>query len=295
MRKTMQETGSLKRALAVHDLSGVGKCSLTVVLPVLSAAGVECAALPTAVLSTHTGGFGPVVCRDLTEEMLPFARHWLRERVTFDAVYTGYLSSPEQIQVVKDLFRMFRTGSGSRPLMLVDPVMGDNGRLYSLYTPEMARRMAELCAQADVIVPNLTEAAILLGREYRPSVNREEAAELMRALARLGPRQVVLTGVGFGVGRMGAACYDAGIGWVGFVLQEEIPGHFHGTGDLFASVLLAGLLHGKSLEASVRIAVNFTAESVRRTAAGGTEPRYGVCFEPGLSGLLEQMRWTDEF
>ncbi|HIW73110.1 MAG TPA: pyridoxamine kinase [Firmicutes bacterium] len=291
----MQETGSLKRALAVHDLSGVGKCSLTVVLPVLSAAGVECAALPTAVLSTHTGGFGPVVCRDLTEEMLPFARHWLRERVTFDAVYTGYLSSPEQIQVVKDLFRMFRTGSGSRPLMLVDPVMGDNGRLYSLYTPEMARRMAELCAQADVIVPNLTEAAILLGREYRPSVNREEAAELMRALARLGPRQVVLTGVGFGVGRMGAACYDAGIGWVGFVLQEEIPGHFHGTGDLFASVLLAGLLHGKSLEASVRIAVNFTAESVRRTAAGGTEPRYGVCFEPGLSGLLEQMRWTDEF
>ena len=278
MRKTMQETGSLKRALAVHDLSGVGKCSLTVVLPVLSAAGVECAALPTAVLSTHTGGSGPVVCRDLTEEMLPFARHWLRERVTFDAVYTGYLSSPEQIQVVKDLFRMFRTGSGSRPLMLVDPVMGDNGRLYSLYTPEMARRMAELCAQADVIVPNLTEAAILLGREYRPSVNREEAAELMRALARLGPRQVVLTGVGFGVGRVGAACYDAGIGWVGFVLQEEIPGHFHGTGDLFASVLLAGLLHGKSLEASVRIAVNFTAESVRRTAAGGTEPRYGVCF-----------------
>ena len=166
---TVNNENECKRAAAIHDLSGVGKCSLTVILPILSAAGIECAALPTAVLSTHTGGFGEVVCRDLTEDMLPIARHWRREHIGFDALYSGYLASYQQIGLVRETFGLLR---GSRTLVMVDPVMGDDGRLYSLYTPEMARGMADLCACADIIVPNLTEAAILLGRDYRPHRNR---------------------------------------------------------------------------------------------------------------------------
>ncbi len=283
---TVNNENEYKRAAAIHDLSGVGKCSLTVILPILSAAGIECAALPTAVLSTHTGGFGEVVCRDLTEDMLPIARHWRREHIGFDALYSGYLASYQQIGLVRETFGLLR---GSRTLVMVDPVMGDNGRLYSLYTPEMARGMADLCACADIIVPNLTEAAILLGRDYRPRLTPEETEETLRALSRLGPRRVVLTGVHFREGELGAACYDAGIDRMEYEAGPAVPGRFHGTGDVFASVLLAGLLHGNSLAGAVRLAVSFTAESIRRTADAGTDPRFGVRFEPGLTGLAERI------
>lgn len=283
---TVNNENECKRAAAIHDLSGVGKCSLTVILPILSAAGIECAALPTAVLSTHTGGFGEVVCRDLTEDMLPIARHWRREHIGFDALYSGYLASYQQIGLVRETFGLLR---GSRTLVMVDPVMGDDGRLYSLYTPEMARGMADLCACADIIVPNLTEAAILLGRDYRPRLTPEETEETLRALSRLGPRRVVLTGVHFREGELGAACYDAGIDRMEYEAGPAVPGRFHGTGDVFASVLLAGLLHGNSLAGAVRLAVSFTAESIRRTADAGTDPRFGVRFEPGLTGLAERI------
>ncbi len=283
---TVNNENECKRAAAIHDLSGVGKCSLTVILPILSAAGIECAALPTAVLSTHTGGFGEVVCRDLTEDMLPIARHWRREHIGFDALYSGYLASYQQIGLVRETFGLLR---GSRTLVMVDPVMGDDGRLYSLYTPEMARGMADLCACADIIVPNLTEAAILLGRDYRPRLTPEETEETLRALSRLGPRRVVLTGVHFREGELGAACYDAGIDRMEYEAGPAVPGRFHGTGDVFASVLLAGLLHGNSLAGAVRLAVSFTAESIRRTADTGTDPRFGVRFEPGLTGLAERI------
>lgn len=283
---TVNNENECKRAAAIHDLSGVGKCSLTVILPILSAAGIECAALPTAVLSTHTGGFGEVVCRDLTEDMLPIARHWRREHIGFDALYSGYLASYQQIGLVRETFGLLR---GSRTLVMVDPVMGDDGRLYSLYIPEMARGMADLCACADIIVPNLTEAAILLGRDYRPRLTPEETEETLRALSRLGPRRVVLTGVHFREGELGAACYDAGIDRMEYEAGPAVPGRFHGTGDVFASVLLAGLLHGNSLAGAVRLAVSFTAESIRRTADAGTDPRFGVRFEPGLPGLAERI------
>ncbi len=275
-----------KRAAAIHDLSGAGKCSLTVILPILSAAGIECAALPTAVLSTHTGGFGEVVCRDLTGDMLPIARHWRREHIGFDALYSGYLASYEQIGLVREVFDLLR---GEGTLVMVDPVMGDDGRLYSLYTPEMAQGMAGLCACADVIVPNLTEAAFLLGRNYRPSLTPGETEETLRALSRLGPRQVVLTGVRFREGELGAACYDADADRVEYAAEPEVTAHFHGTGDIFASVLLAGLLHGHPLSAASHMAVAFTAESIRRTADAGTDPRFGVRFEPGLSRLSERL------
>lgn len=271
----------LKRAAAIHDISGVGKCSLTVALPILSAAGVECAALPTAVLSTHTGGFTDIVCRDLTADMLPIARHWKREGVRFDALYSGYLASFEQIEIVSGIFDMFREKD---TLVMVDPVMGDNGRLYSLYTPAMAQGMAKLCAKADILVPNRTEAALLLGRTYNDGpLTVETAGEMLRALSAMGPRQIVLTGVNFGERDYGVACFDARTGRVDFAMNERIPGTYHGTGDIFASALLSGLMRGCPLPGAARNAVDFVCGAIRRTAEAGTDPRFGVRFEEGLA------------
>lgn len=281
----------LKRVAAIHDLSGVGKCSLTVALPILSAAGVECSALPTAVLSTHTGGFTDIVCRDLTADMLPIARHWRREGVCFDALYSGYLASYEQIEIVSRIFDLFSFDDGcgqdepeNKPLVMVDPVMGDFGRLYSLYTPAMAKGMAKLCAKADILVPNRTEAAILLGREYSGAPLTPAAAEdIVRSLSEMGPRQVVLTGVNFDLKETGAACFDKRTGKVDFVLNERIPGTYHGTGDIFASSLLAGLMRGRTLNDAARIAVDFVCGAIRRTAEAGADTRFGVRFEEGLA------------
>ena len=160
------------RVAAIHDLSGFGRCSLTVAIPVLSAMGVQCCPLPTAVLSTHTGGFEGYTFRDLTEEMAAAAAHWKALDLRFDAVYSGFLGSERQIGLVRQFLRDFR-----RPgtLAVVDPVMGDFGRVYETYTPAMCRRMADLTAEADVITPNLTEAALLLGVPYE-SLPRDEAA-----------------------------------------------------------------------------------------------------------------------
>lgn len=283
-----------KRVAAIHDLSGVGKCSLTVALPVLSAAGVECAALPTAVLSTHTGGFTDIVCRDLTADMLPIARHWRREGVRFDALYSGYLASYEQIEIVRKIFELFRSGGEDepeRPLVMVDPVMGDFGRLYSLYTPAMAKGMTKLCSQADILVPNRTEAAILLGREYSGDPLTPAAAEeIARALSEQGPRQVVLTGVNFDLRETGVACFDRETGRIDFVMRERIPGTYHGTGDIFASALLAGLMRGRTLRDAARIAVDFVCGAIRRTAEAGTDTRFGVRFEEGLADFAAQFR-----
>ena len=161
----------LKRVAAIHDISGVGKCSLTVALPIISAAGVECSVMPTAVLSTHTGGFEGFTFRDLTDDLRPIAEHWKKENICFDALYSGYLGSLGQIDIVRDIFEMFRT---PETWIMVDPVMADNGRLYSLFTLDHVKGMAKLCGRADVIIPNRTEAAFMLEREYRDGPMREE-------------------------------------------------------------------------------------------------------------------------
>ena len=196
------------RVAAIHDLSGFGRCSLTVAIPVLSAMGVQCCPLPTAVLSTHTGGFEGYTFRDLTEEMTAAAAHWKALDLRFDAVYSGFLGSERQIDLVRQFLRDFR-----RPgtLAVVDPVMGDFGRVYATYTPAMCRRMADLTAEADVITPNLTEAALLLGVPYE-SLPRDEAGlkALTEKLGCLGRRSVTLTGVSLAEGKTGAMCYDAG-------------------------------------------------------------------------------------
>lgn len=272
-----------KRVVAIHDISCFGKCSLTVALPILSVAGIETSVIPTAVLSTHTGGLDGYTYRDLTDDILPIVSHWQTLGVPFDAVYTGFLGSFKQIDIVAEIFDRLKSPD---TLIVVDPVMGDNGRLYSVFNDDFPHGMRKLCEKADIIVPNITEAALLLGKSYKPGpYDTAYIEELLIGLADLGPNQVVLTGVCFDDERLGAACFDKQLGRIEYVFGQRIDGFYHGTGDVFASTLVAGLLTGHTLKNAAEIAVNFTIQSIWRTKKAGTDVRFGVNFEAGLKDL----------
>ncbi len=272
------------RVLAVHDLSGVGKCSLTVVLPILSAMGFEVAAMPTAILSAHTAlpGF---TYRDMTDDLPAFAAHWRALGLTFDALYSGWLASDRQAGIVSGLFDTFGRGA----LRVVDPVMGDEGRLYSTLTPARVEGMRALCRKADVITPNMTEAAFLLGDPYREGAMPAEAVKsLCGRLSALGAGRVVLTGVSTAEGTIGAAAYDVADGMFAILEKPRVPGVWCGTGDVFGAALLGALLQGHGLRDAAARAVGFTHRCIARTRAAGTDPRLGVAFEPELSSLLPE-------
>lgn len=277
-----------KRVAAIHDLSGFGKCSLTVALPILSAAGIETSALPTAILSTHTGGISGYTYCDLTEDMRPVMKHWKSLDIKFDAIYTGFLGSFEQLDIVKDFFDAFRQEDN---LILVDPVMGDNGELYTVFTREFAAGMRMLCQKADIIVPNLTEAALLLDEPFHPGPYTHAYIEsLLRKLGALGPQKVVLTGVYFKEDELGAATYDRTTDTIDYVFTQKIPGYYHGTGDVFASALLSALLNDFSLIDAAAIAVHFTTDSIRRTYKAKTDYRFGVNFEQSFPDFLKELK-----
>ena len=277
-----------KRVAAIHDLSGFGKCSLTVALPILSAAGIETSALPTAILSTHTGGISGYTYRDLTEDMRPVMKHWKSLDIKFDAIYTGFLGSFEQLDIVKEFFDAFRQEDN---LILVDPVMGDNGELYTVFTREFAAGMRMLCQKAAIIVPNLTEAALLLDEPYHPGPYTHAYIEsLLRKLGALGPQKVVLTGVYFKEDELGAATYDRTTDTIDYVFTQKIPGYYHGTGDVFASALLSALLNDFSLIDAAAIAVHFTTDSIRRTYKAKTDYRFGVNFEQSFPDFLKELK-----
>lgn len=276
-----------KRIAAIHDISCVGRCSLTVALPILSAAGFDTGVLPTAVLSTHTGGFEGFTYRDLTEDIKPISEHWQSLNLKFDSLYSGFLGSFEQIDLVADLFDTFRD---ENTLIMVDPVMADNGVLYSIYSPDMVKGMAKLCTKSDVFVPNLTEAAFILGEEYvSENYSKEYIETMLRKLAALGPKQIVLTGVTFEKGKLGAAAYDRESDQVSYAFNDWIDGYFHGTGDVFGSTLLAALLNDFSLEEATQIAVDYTQKSIVLTVQAEQEKRYGVCFERAIPYLIKRL------
>ena len=276
------------RVAAIHDLSGFGRCSLTIVMPVLSAMGIQCCPLPTALLSTHTGGFQGNTFLDLTDQMGSVTAHWKAEGVAFDAVYTGFMGSREQIALTGAFIREFK-----RPecRVVVDPVMGDHGRAYRTYTPEMCREMAELAALADVITPNRTEAALLLGEDHEDlRLDREEdCRRWCEALSLEGRRSVVLTGVSLAENTVGAACFDRDTGRVEFAAAPLVDGAFHGTGDLFSSVLTGAIVRGWTLAEAARLAAEFTSQCARRTWEERTPRREGVDFEPLLWRLGQRM------
>ncbi|MDR0370341.1 MAG: pyridoxamine kinase [Prevotellaceae bacterium] len=277
-----------KRAVAIHDISGFGRCSLTVALPILSAAGVEAVALPTAVLSTHTGGIEGFTYRDLTEDMIPVAEHWKSLNIAFDAVYTGFLGSFEQLDIVKTFFDDFKTAGN---LIFVDPVMADNGQLYKIFPPEFPLGMKELCKKADVIIPNITEATLMLQEEYvEGPYTKEYIDNLLLKLSDLGPAQVVLTGVFFDDKSLGAATCNKATGEIDYLMDKKIPGYYHGTGDVFGSALLSGLLNGFPLKEATAIAVHFTTGSIRKTVEAQTDIRFGVNFEQTIPELLKELK-----
>jgi len=278
----------LKRVAAIHDISGFGKCSLTVALPIISAAGIEVSVLPTAVLSTHTGGFTGFTYRDLTEDMQPIANHWKSLDIRFDSIYTGFLGSFEQLNLVTEFFKTFKT---SDTIILVDPVMADNGELYKIFSPEFAIGMRKLCEKADIIVPNLTEAALLIGEPYKQGPYSQSYIEdLMKKLSNLGPQKIVLTGVFFNDEELGSATYDSGRGEVSYNFEKRIPGYYHGTGDVFGSALLSAIMNDFSLSEAAAIAARFTVSSIIKTAEAGTDIRFGVNFEQTIPELLKDLK-----
>lgn len=276
----------MKHIIAVHDLSGFGRCSLTVVLPTLAAMGVRAYPLLTAYLSAQTAfpAGDKAVFLDLTDAMGQVLEHWKYLNAQFDGFYSGFLGSPEQMDILTACLREYQ-----RPgfLTLVDPVMGDNGRPYRTYTPQLCARMGELAAQADVITPNLTEAAILLGEDYDPDPSLDKATDWLRRLSLEGRRSVVLTGLSLTPSTLGAGCLDRETGEIHTFQAPLAHGRFSGTGDLFASVCLGRLLAGHSLAQATQTAVDFVARAAQAALDRGGDPLQGADFEP-LLGLLTQ-------
>lgn len=271
------------RVAAIHDMSGFGRCSLTVAIPILSAMGAQCCPLPTAFLSTHTGGFEGFTFLDMTDEMPKAAAHWKSLGLDFEAVYSGFLGSERQIGIVENFIRDFR---GPDTVVVIDPVMGDHGQVYQTYTSAMCAGMARLAERADVITPNLTEAALLLGVPYQNLPAGEDGCrEIVERLSLDGRRSVVLTGASAAPELTGAMCFDAKTGRTEAVQTHRVPQEFHGTGDVFTSVLTGALVRGASLLEAVRKAVDFIRACAERTAQERLPMREGVDFEP-LLGLL---------
>lgn len=271
-----------RRVLAIHDISCVGRCSLTVALPVLSAMGFEVSILPTSILSTHTGGFEGYTYRDLAADMNPVADHWRGLGLRFDAIFTGWLGTHRHVENLDHV--LDAVGAGAE--LIVDPVMGDNGKLYATLDSDYVNAMRQYCARAELLLPNITEAAILTGTDFPyPGYNRAWVADMLRRLTDMGPRVAVLTGVSLAPGRIGAAAMDREAGRLIYCDDGFIPGMWHGAGDVFASALVGAHLRGAPLEDALRQAVDFTARCIRRTRDAGTDERLGLQFEPELISL----------
>lgn len=270
----------MKRIATIQDFSCVGKCSLTVALPVISAAGIECCGIPTAVLSNHTG-FPSFYSHDLTEDIPRICEQLSTHKITFDAISTGYIASISQMSLIGEFIHEFR---GENTLVFIDPVMGDYGRLYSQITEQYAEKMRGLCAHADIIAPNLTEAYMLLGKPYRDDPDSGELRDMLKGLSELGVKTVVITGILRG-GEIGCAAFDSTEFCEVYAERQDV--FCSGTGDIFASVLLSAILREKSFDKALEIAVKFTAEAARLTAADPDRPSYGVNFEQAIPYLIK--------
>ncbi|WOF17323.1 pyridoxamine kinase [Methanoplanus sp. FWC-SCC4] len=274
------------RVAAIHDLSGFGRASLTVVIPVLSAMEVQACPMPTAVLSTHTTGFSDYCFNDLTPFMKDCVSHWINLGIDFDAVYSGFLGSSEQMNIVSELIDSLLERDGS-PLVVIDPVMGDDGKTYGPITDDMVLRMRSFISRADVITPNLTEAAFLLNEPYSDSIDEETVKEWLLRLADMGPGVVIVTSVPYESSdkRTSVLAYDKGSEKLWKVSCDYIPAHYPGTGDAFASVVVGSLLKGDSLPIALDRAVQFTTLAIRASFGRENPEREGVFLERVLDSL----------
>lgn len=275
----------MKRILTIQDISCVGKCSITVALPIISALGVETSIIPTAVLSTHTM-FKNFTFKDLTDQIVPITQHWKSENIGFDSIYTGYLGSMEQIDIIANLFDEFKT---DKNMIVVDPAMADNGNLYPGFDEAFAAKMATLCAKGDIIIPNITEASFMIGMEYKESYDEGYIKEMLHKLADLGAKVTILTGVGFKEGSTGVMGYDREKDEYFYYEHDEIDVKFHGTGDVFASTLVGAMANGLTWKEAIPIAADYTAKSIQLTLDDENGRNYGVNFEEGIPYLLKRM------
>ena len=275
----------LQRVAAIHDLSGFGRASLTVVIPILASMGVQTCPLPTAVLSSQTSGVEGFTFHDLTAEMGPMLDHWQRMGLSFDAVYSGFLGNPLQLEIAARCIGHFLKPGG---FALVDPVLGDNGTLDPTQTPEMVEAMRQLIGHAHVITPNLTEAAFLLDRPYPGEhYDRTLIGDYCRGLLDLSAENVIITDVSFSPEETGIAILSRSSqeNEPEFLFRSKFDGVFHGTGDVFASFALAGLLQDMPLKPAAERALDLTHESIEWTLREGQPLRYGVQFERVLKKL----------
>ena len=273
-----------KRILTIQDVSCVGQCSMTVALPILSACGIETAILPSAVLSTHTAGFTGFTVRDLADDMPSINKHWVKEGIKFDAVYTGYLGSKQQIDYVLNICKTTLNENG---LFIVDPAMADNGKLYYGFDMEYVNENKKLVEKCDYLLPNITEACFLTGIEYKEVYDREYIDSLVLALIGLGAKNVVLTGVSFKEGRTGIMVYENGN--YSYYEHEKREKSCHGTGDIYSSAFVGALLNGKTAIESAKIAGDYVVKCIKATE-GDKDHWYGAKFEPVLGELIKEVR-----
>ena len=275
----------MKRILTIQDISCVGRCSLTVALPIISAAGVEAGVLPTAVLSTHTA-FPKFTFCDLTDEIEGISNTFAELDLGFDAIYTGYLGSFRQLGLVSDLIDKHRT---DKMTVVIDPAMADNGMLYKGFTPEFAKAMAGLCGKADLIIPNLTEACFMLGIPYTSDYDEDYIRDVLKKLTALGAKRAALTGISFDRSKLGVYAYDSTSDSYFSYYNEYMPVAFHGTGDIYASATVGALMRGHSVESALSVAVDFTLECIKLTMADEDRRFYGVNFEQALPYYIDRL------
>ncbi len=274
---------SYKKILTIQDISCVGQCSLTVALPILSACGMETCILPSAILSTHTAGFSGFTFRDLTDDMPSIKSHWERENIKFSAIYTGYLGSTKQIDYVKDILKTMGTSDCIR---VVDPAMADNGKLYPAFDSEYVEAMKKLCASADILIPNVTEACFLSDVEYKEKYDEEYIKLLLEKLSELGAKTTVLTGVSYTEGKTGVTIYQNGD--VSYYEHDKIAKGCHGTGDIYASAFTGALMNNKTVYEAAKIAADYTVKCIINTQ-GDSEHWYGAKFETALGDLIKML------
>lgn len=271
-----------KRILTIQDISCVGQCSLTVALPILSACGHETAILPSAVLSTHTGGFTEFNFRDLTDDIPLIQKHWQKEGIKFDAIYTGYLGSLKQIDYVSNIFDTM--GKENAPI-IADPAMADNGKLYCIFDNKYAKAMAKLCVKANIVLPNITEACLMTDSDYKETYDKAYVIDLCRKLKELGMKTIVLTGVSYNENTTGIVVYDSDYQ---YYEHEKSGKGCHGTGDIFASTFVGAYMRGKTELEAAKIAGDYVLECIKNTV-GDTYHWYGAKFEPGLGKLIASL------
>ncbi len=275
----------MKRIVSIQDISCIGKCSLSVALPIISAAGTECAIIPTAVLSAQSM-FKGFTFKDLTDQIIPITNHWKQQKLKFDGIYTGYLGSLEQIKLICGLFDTLDAFA----LKFVDPVMGDSGEYYPGFRSTFAEQIKSLCSKADVITPNLTEACFLLGIPCSKEYDENKIKNMLKELCKINCKSAIITGISFHEHEIGIMGYDQSKDKFFSHFTEKIPGFFHGTGDIFSSCCVGALMKGKSLEESASIAADFIKESILQTIKSDNPKWYGIDFESTIPYYIDRLK-----